>query len=223
MHEANPFETHYMEYDRWFDENANLYQAELLAVRAVLPPNGKWVEIGVGSGRFASELGIPVGIEPAERIATLARARGVRVIRGRAEALPLEDESVDAVFLITTLCFIDDADRAFQEAARVLRCRGHAVVAFIPSDSAFGRLYRAEAAGDRFFRRAILRTKQEVYDALHRAGLNIECRVQTLTGSPSEAGVGVEKPTEGDDVGSFVVVRARKISFPTTNGGEPGS
>ena len=211
MHgETNPFETHYAEYDAWFDRNANVYESELLAVREVLPPPGDWVEIGVGSGRFASRLGIPTGIEPADGIAALARGRGVDVLKGKAESLPLQDESIDAAFLITTLCFVDDVDRTFHELARVLRAGGQAIVAFIPKDSRFGELYSTNTSEDRFFRRATLHTKRRVFDAIEAAVVEIERTVQTLTGSPEEANDRIEPPTEGHDRGSFVVVRAIK-------------
>lgn len=210
MQETNPFETHYAEYDAWFDRNPNVYESELLAVREVLPPLGDWVEIGVGSGRFASRLSIPTGIEPAHGIATLARERGVHVIKGTAECLPLENDSADAAFLITTLCFVKDLHRAFEEVARVLRAGGHAIVAFIPKDSRFGELYSADASEDRFFRLATLHTKRRVFDAMDAAGLEIERTVHTLTGSPERANDRIEPPTEGHERGSFVVVRALK-------------
>jgi len=210
MQNTNPFETHYEEYDAWFDRNTNVYESELLAVREVLPPPGDWVEIGVGSGRFASRLAIPTGVEPAEGIAILARGRGIDVLKGKAEYLPLEDESVDAAFLITTLCFVDDVDRTFHEVARVLRAGGYAVVAFIPKDSRFGERYRADASEDRFFRRATLYAKQRVFDAIEAAGLEIERVVQTLTGFPEQANDRIEPPAEGHERGSFIVVRAIK-------------
>jgi len=210
MHENNPFETHYAEYDAWFDENANVYASELAAVREVLPPPGDWVEIGVGSGRFASRLGIAVGIEPAEGIATLARDRGVAVLRGKAECLPLQTASVDAAFLMTTLCFVDDIDRTFNEVSRVLRPGGHAIVGFIPADCPFGELYCANPTDDRFFRHAMLHPRRRVFDAIEASGLTVERTVQTLTGPPEHANDRIEPPNAGHARGSFVVVRAVK-------------
>ena len=210
MTEANPFETHYTEYDAWYDRNAVAYESEVLAVRELLPPPGDWVEIGVGSGRFASRLGIPVGVEPAEGVATLARARGVRVVKGAAESLPLEDASIDAVFMITSLCFVDDMPRTFAEATRVLRSGGRAIVAFLPRDSRFGALYCTCGTEDRFFRRATLYTTRQVLDAIDAAGLFVERTVQTLTGDPARANERVEPPSEGHGQGSFVVVSALK-------------
>jgi len=220
MHAENPFETRYREYDAWFDANENLFASELLAVRALAPPpptlprpNGsppRWVEIGVGSGRFASALGIPLGVEPADGIATLARARGVDVIQGVAEALPLEDASVEVGFLITSLCFIDDEARAFAELARVLTPGGIAIVAFIPADSPFGRLYTNPGEDDPFFRRAQLRSRVEIVAALASAGFRLDRAVHTLTGDPQHANDRVEEPSDGWDAGSFVVLRAIK-------------
>jgi len=205
----SPFETQCHEYDAWFDEQANVYRSELLAIRAVLPDPGVWVEIGVGSGRFASELGVSLGIEPADGMAALARKRGVEVLKGTAEALPLSDESADAAFLITTLCFLADMDRAFQETRRVLRPGGSVIVAFIPKNSRFGTLYEESAASDPFYKHARFYTTSEVLLALTRAGLNVDRTVQTLTGSPADADEAPESPAAGVERGSFVVVRAR--------------
>ena len=53
----NPFETKAPVYDQWYDQFPNIFQSEILALRALLPSPGQWVEIGVGTGRFAVELG----------------------------------------------------------------------------------------------------------------------------------------------------------------------
>ncbi|MCD5415673.1 class I SAM-dependent methyltransferase [Candidatus Bipolaricaulota bacterium] len=210
MKDQNPFETHYCEYDAWFDSYDKIYRSELLAVQELLPKNGNWVEIGVGSGRFASKLGIKTGVEPAEGIATLAMKRGVTVLKGRAEELPLDDESIDAAFLITTLCFVDELGRTFTEAFRVIRPGGAVIVAFIPQDSPFGELYGRIAGEDRFYRLATFYTKENVFTAMTQAGFLIDRTVQTLTGSPEQANDAVEAPTEGHAKGSFIVVRANK-------------
>jgi len=135
MKGENPFETRPCEYDAWFDLNENVYRSELLAIEELLPEKkGTWVEIGVGSGRFASKLGIDIGIEPADGIASLARERGVEVKKGVAEDLPLADGSAHAAFMITSLCFIEDMGRALAEVERVLVPGGAAIIAFIPRE-----------------------------------------------------------------------------------------
>jgi len=44
----------------------------------MLPEGGTGIEIGVGTGRFASQLGIKLGLEPSKSMASLARQRGMR-------------------------------------------------------------------------------------------------------------------------------------------------
>jgi len=184
----NPFETSASVYDGWYDQFPNTFQSEILALRAVLPPRpGQWVEIGVGTGRFAAELGIPLGVEPTEGMAALARNRGIHVIRGVAETLPLESESMDAVFFITTLCFVQDMPQALSEAYRVLRPDGCCIVGLLPLDSPLGQATQAQAASDLFFRHANLHTKNEVLDALDAAGFRTRQSSQTLFGSLIEA------------------------------------
>ena len=212
MLQDNPFEAHAGEYDAWFDRFPNIYESELLAVRAILPPRrGPWVEIGVGSGRFAARLGIGLGVEPSEAMGRLARGRGVEVLAGCAEAVPLEDATVDAAFLITTVCFLSDLGHPFREVRRILRPGGSAIVAFIPRDSRFGCLYRENAAGDLFFSQAQLRSPDEVAAALTEAGLPVDRTLETLTGDPASADARVEVPSVGCGRGSFVVLRGRAM------------
>jgi ubiquinone/menaquinone biosynthesis C-methylase UbiE len=203
---ASAFETLADAYDAWFDAHPALYESELQAVRAVLPEKtGAWVEIGVGTGRFASRLGIETGIEPAAAMAELARRRGVRVLAGTAEDVPLDDASVQAAFLITTLCFVRDINRSFSEMRRILVRGGAVVVAFLPRESPLGRRILGDGGRDPFFREARLLSTAEVLAAMTCADLRVERIVQTLT---DPAGVErMEAPSDGFDRGSFVVIR----------------
>lgn len=45
------------DYDRWFDEYHNGYNAVLSRIRQILPqPDSRSIEMGVGSGRFAAHI-----------------------------------------------------------------------------------------------------------------------------------------------------------------------
>ena len=203
---ASAFETLADAYDAWFDAHSALYESELQAVRAVLPEKtGAWVEIGVGTGRFASRLGMETGIEPAAAMAELVRRRGVRVLAGTAEDVPLDDTNVQAAFLITTLCFVRDVDRSFSEIRRMLVRGGAVVVAFLPRESPLGRSVLGEGGRDPFFREARLLSTAEVLAAMTSAGFRVETIVQTLM--DPEGAERVETPFAGFDRGSFVVIR----------------
>ena len=57
------FNKHYKKYDAWYDKHSHAYLPEVEAVKSLLPKKGKGLEIGVGTGRFASALGIKYGVE----------------------------------------------------------------------------------------------------------------------------------------------------------------
>jgi len=210
MSEKNPYEAHYAEYDKWFDDFPTVFASEVRAIELVLPPPGDWIEIGVGTGRFALALGIRIGVEPCEQMAALARSRGIEVIAGRVEALPLGDACVDAVFLITVLCYVRVLAQALEEVHRVLRPGGYAIIATVPRTSPIGKMYAAAGPEDPFFHGAILRSPQELAEGMRKVCLSVDRTSQTLFDSIDRANDRVETPREGHDRGSFVVLRGRK-------------
>jgi SAM-dependent methyltransferase len=124
MPRISPFENYADEYESWFEKNLWVYEAELRAVKAMMPKVGSGVEIGVGTGRFAGPLGIKNGVEPSKRMRGFAKKRGIRALDGVAEKLPFGDSQFDFVLMVTTVCFVDDISRALMEAHRILSCEG---------------------------------------------------------------------------------------------------
>ena len=207
MTKATPFDEHATEYDSWFDENRAIYHAELAAVRDMLPIGGQGVEIGVGTGRFAAPLGIAIGVEPSHGMAELARKRGVEVLEGVAEALPLASGAFDFALMVTVVCFLDDISLAFREAHRIIKPQGSLIVGFIDRESELGQRYHRKKKQSSFYREATFYSVAELEAHLTRAGFaGFTCR-QTLF-----PGQGVDrKLEEGHGRGGFVVVRAIKI------------
>jgi len=98
MPKTEPFDKYSEEYDEWFKKNVELYEAELEAIRQLIPPHrSKGMEVGIGSGKFAVPLGIKIGVEPSEKMATKARIQGIEVYSGIAEELPFSDGKFDYV------------------------------------------------------------------------------------------------------------------------------
>ena len=120
-------------YDSWFDENPLLLEAEAEAIRQVMPEFQSGVEIGVGTGIFASRLGIGTGVDPSPDMGSWAERRGIRFIQGEAEALPLPDAAYDLALMATVDCFLTDPEAAFREVHRVLQPGGQFVIAFLGS------------------------------------------------------------------------------------------
>lgn len=207
MARSGPYETHSDRYDRWFPRHEAAYLSELLAVRALLPVGGRGLEIGVGTGRFAVPLGVEVGLDPAAAMLRRARARGIKAVRGIAEALPFADGCFDYALMVVVLSFLDDAPAGLAEARRVLRPGGALVVGFIDKDSPSGSDYLARHAHRLFFREASFYAADEAAQLLAGAGFRDPRWVQTLFERPEEM-TRIEPLQPGHGSGAFVVVKA---------------
>jgi ubiquinone/menaquinone biosynthesis C-methylase UbiE len=168
------FEKYADDYDRWFDEHRDEYLAELSRIRKVLPaPDSRSIEVGVGSGRFAQPLGIRLGVEPSRALSRMARKRGIEVIRGKAEALPVKDDSCSSVLFLTVICFLEDSLAALNELHRILSPGGTIVVAFIERGKQIHRKYLHEGGKGRFLSHASFYSQEEVLTFLEEAGFNV--------------------------------------------------
>jgi ubiquinone/menaquinone biosynthesis C-methylase UbiE len=102
--------------------------------RVVGAAEGRVLEIGVGSGMNLPFYRAPVrevlALEPAPRLLTMAKsasrttAMPVNFLEASAEAIPLDEYSVDTVVMTWTLCSIPQAATALAEMRRVLRPGG---------------------------------------------------------------------------------------------------
>ena len=101
--------------------------------RVIGAAEGRVLEIGVGSGRnlpfYRSPVTELLALEPAPKLIAMAQhaprpGTPVNFIEASAEAIPLDDRSVDTVVTAWTLCSIPDAGIALTEMRRVLRPGG---------------------------------------------------------------------------------------------------
>ncbi len=202
-------------YDAWFDspQGQVLFRAEVEAIRRqVKDLPGPWLEVGVGTGRFAQVLGVRYGVDPAWGVLQLAKRRGVLVVQGRGEALPFLDRAVGSVLLIVTLCFADPLP-LLGEAKRVLVPGGGLIVADILRESPWGRWYlNNKAAGHPFYRHATFYSLGELQGLLAGADLTLAGASSTLA-QPPETSPAAEPAYDGIRPGaSFVCLLARSPS-----------
>ena len=116
--------------------NLSMRNRDLLPYRqrALSSAAGRVLEIGVGSGLnlplYPTQVREIVGLEPAQRLAAMARRRAMGLsiatdfVEASAESIPLEDHSVDTVVTTWTMCSIPDLATALREMHRVLKPDG---------------------------------------------------------------------------------------------------
>src|SRR5216110_1885112 len=101
--------------------------------RVIGAAEGRVIEIGVGSGRNLPLYRPPVkevlALEPSPKLLAMARdalrpGMQVSFLEASAEAIPLDEHSVDTVVTTWTLCSIPQAATALADMRRVLRPGG---------------------------------------------------------------------------------------------------
>jgi len=103
--------------------------------RVVSSATGRVLEVGIGSGLnlpfYGNTVAEIIGLEPSPKLLDMAAAAPrksqipLRLIEGTAEAIPIEEKSVDAVVTTWTMCSIPEIQSALHEMRRVLRPDGH--------------------------------------------------------------------------------------------------
>ena len=209
MAKTFPFDTHLDDYEQWFIDNHYVFLSELAAIQRLIPLSGTGMEVGIGSGIFAEPLGIKEGVEPSPAMRTKAGERGILPVDGIAEALPYPDKSFDFVLMVTTICFVDDLEKSFIEAGRVLKDNGDLIIGFVDRESPLGNIYLRHKNENIFYRDAVFWSTDEVNGLLKETGFKNDLILQTIFGSLDSIRE-VQEPEKGYGKGSFVVIRATK-------------
>jgi demethylmenaquinone methyltransferase / 2-methoxy-6-polyprenyl-1,4-benzoquinol methylase len=93
-----------------------------------IPPGSRVLDVATGTGAVALELqarGCTVlGIDQSPEMLAVARARGVDVREGRAEALPFRDAEFEALTFTYLLRYVDDPVATLRELRRVVEPGG---------------------------------------------------------------------------------------------------
>jgi ubiquinone/menaquinone biosynthesis C-methylase UbiE len=206
--QIKPFEEYTKRYEKWFENNRFAYLSELEGVRSLLP-EGKGVEIGVGTGRFAGTLTVGFGIDPSTAMLKRARKRKISVIVGVGEHLPIAGSSFDFALITTTLCFLKDIEKTLTEVKRILKRSGNIILAFIDRNSFLGKRYIKKKENNPFYKFAKFYSVEEVTKKLAKTGFSNPEIKQTLFSFPEELN-SIDDIKDGYGKGGFVIMRMRK-------------
>jgi ubiquinone/menaquinone biosynthesis C-methylase UbiE len=209
------FDSHASEYDAWYDAEAGkaIFTMEMECLKPLLHRyNRPFLEVGVGSGRFAQALGIEYGVEPAPTLAQMARARGIKVTEATGEKLPFSDKMFGALLVAFTLCFLDDPQKALQEAWRVLQPEGGLVLGLILRDNPWSEFYAQKGREEHpIYSKARFFSREEVEDLLQQSGFKVLEYCSTLFQPPEQSTYQYESPFSGyNQSAGFVAVRNEK-------------
>ncbi|MDH3709389.1 MAG: class I SAM-dependent methyltransferase [Cyclobacteriaceae bacterium] len=206
------FNEYASDYETWFERHPKVFESEVLALREhmeKLPAETHGIEVGLGTGRFAIELGIKEGVEPAAAMRSIASNKGLEVMDATAERLPYRDMHFDFVMMITLICYLNKPLRALKESYRVLKPGGKLILGFIDKDSTLAKEYEDSRSKSTFYKQANFHTVDKVKTWLKEARFKSPYFTQTLYGNLAEIDF-IQAVKEGHGEGSFVVVSALK-------------
>lgn len=163
---AEYFDKNYQNYDQWYEDHPIEFSEQLDFISSLLP-DGSGIEIGVGTGRFASALGIEKGVDISSSMARLATERGVDAIVANAENLPFVDKEFDYSLNMVTICFLDNPLKSLIEARRVSKL---AVTVILDRECEYVSEIIKKRRG--FYRYAIFYTRDELVDLYRKAGFS---------------------------------------------------
>lgn len=209
------FDAYADRYDAWYDSPAGkvLFAAEAACLRPLLGLFPRpYLEVGVGTGRFAEALNVEYGLDPTPRALEKARRRGIKVTLGRGEELPFPDARFGGVLVAFTLCFVSEPDKVLQEIWRVLIPGGGLVLGVLLRGTPWADFYaRRGAEGHPLYSTARFYSKEEVEALLKHNAFRIVAYRSTLFQGPGLEVYQEEQPVDGYvSEASFVGVAAVK-------------
>jgi len=203
-------------YDAWYDKpfGKSAFNLEKACIASLCKNlTQPFLEIGVGTGRFAEVLKIEYGIDSSVGVLRFAKKRGAAVIRGKGEKLPFPNKSFGAVFIIVTLCFVDEPIKVLEEASRTLRDDGCIILGLILRESPWASFYMSKgSAGNIFYKVARFYSLNELEVLLQKTNLKITGASSTILEAPTEKPLRFENPRKGchKDAG-FVAMKVGKL------------
>jgi ubiquinone/menaquinone biosynthesis C-methylase UbiE len=209
------FDAHADKYDAWYDTKVGkaIFAVEVDCLKPLIHRlNRPYLEVGLGSGRFAQALSVEYGVDPTLAMLRMAKARGIQVAKATGEELPFPDRMFGGVLIALTLCFVNDPRRVLQEVWKVLQPKGGLVLGFIPQASPWADFYASKGKeGHPIYSKARFFSKGEMEDLLQLSGFKVLDYCSTLFQPPGQDRYHPERQVFGyRKSAGFVAIGSRK-------------
>ena len=203
------FDNFAKEYDMWYQEYKEILESECKLIKSLdLKVFG--IDIGIGTGIFASYSNVSIGIDPAINMLKIAKNRGIEVIRASGEFIPFKEKIFDFAIMIATLCFLERPREVLKEIHRILKDNGLLVVCILPRDSKWGELYeKKKSEGHKLYKFAHFYTVNEACSLITEMGFKVVMIRSTLRQPPGKSFY-VEEPEDGFQGHGFSCIKAIK-------------
>jgi len=211
------FDVFAKKYDAWYDKpfGKSAFNLEKACIESLCKNlKSPFLEVGVGTGRFAQALKIDYGIDVSSGVLKFAKEREIVAIRGKGENLPFVDSFFGTVFIIVTLCFVEEPFKVLKEASGVLKEDGAVILGLILKESPWASFYKEKGeAGNIFYRIAKFYSFEELKAMVEKAGLKIAEISSTMFQAPTEIPLHFEPPKTGyyEEAG-FLAVKIGKAN-----------
>ena len=206
----NIFDKYYKEYDEWYNKNEKIYLSELECVKKAIPETGKGIEIGVGTGRFASKLNIKFGIDPSLQMLKIASKRNILPVKAFGEEIPFKSNSLDFAVVLFTLSFVNNINKVFSEINRIVKKGGYIICGIIDKDSFLGEFYM-QKLNSKFYSKCRFLSTLELVDICKNNNILITEIYQTLFKIPEL--ISSKEPVKvGFGDGGYVVTKGININ-----------
>ncbi len=213
------FDEYAERYDAWYDSAMGraLLSTEVKCIRHLVESFPRpYLDVGVGTGRFAQALGIEYGLDPSVRALQGARRRSIKAVLAVGEEIPFKDACFGAALMAFTLCFVTNPGRVMQEIRRVLVPAGGLVLGLLPKGTPWADFYAQRGVeGHPLYRTAHFYTREEVEALLSQAGFRVGAYRSTLFQKPGLETYREERPVDGYIPGAgFVGIAAVRAEGP---------
>ncbi len=139
----------------------------------------------------------------------IARKRGIEVVGAIGEYHPFRNDYFDYILMVTTICFLDNVEKALKEVYRTIKPKKCLFIVFIDRNSLIGKIYEHYKQKSAFYTVATFYLVEHILNFLSATGFTDYNFKQTIFHPLTEIdNVGPVKNGYGE--GSFIVIKGIK-------------